>query len=235
MTAAEQGKFCNNCQKVVYDFSDKTEEYFNLISKNNNGEICGRFREDQINQDHKYIAAFKRNPIIDRFRKAASFLITLATLKIASIREGFSQSEVNNTKRTEIVSYDSDRRMDGSVEIRGQVQVKKRSEYGIEGAFVKLYDAKGKLVECTFTKENGCFYLKILSTIKLDQTFLIVVEKRKEKTFSDITRYTRDKKKITQKDFTSVVLSMDMHSKSRIDLFRRKRRVIAAGSIRRVE
>jgi outer membrane protein OmpA-like peptidoglycan-associated protein len=46
MTPAKNGRFCDSCQKVVIDFSDKTqEEIISYISKAANKDICGRYQE----------------------------------------------------------------------------------------------------------------------------------------------------------------------------------------------
>lgn len=47
MAAAEKGKFCSVCSKTVHDFSNK--ELINTFDSDK--DICGRFREDQLNVD----------------------------------------------------------------------------------------------------------------------------------------------------------------------------------------
>jgi hypothetical protein len=50
MTANEQGAFCKSCQKNVIDFSTKTQnEIYDIVTLNSGG-LCGRFREDQLNE-----------------------------------------------------------------------------------------------------------------------------------------------------------------------------------------
>jgi hypothetical protein len=48
MTSAEQGRFCNACQKTVIDFTSMTDaqlaNYFKSVSEN----ACGRFHNDQL-------------------------------------------------------------------------------------------------------------------------------------------------------------------------------------------
>jgi|GEM_PF-3268546 hypothetical protein len=43
----EVKRYCSNCQKKVYDFRDKDEEYFNEILSNY-GNVCGVYHEDQL-------------------------------------------------------------------------------------------------------------------------------------------------------------------------------------------
>lgn len=50
MTVAEKGRFCNSCQKTVYDFTQLSDRQ--LIDKiNSESNICGRFLTTQLNKD----------------------------------------------------------------------------------------------------------------------------------------------------------------------------------------
>jgi TonB-dependent SusC/RagA subfamily outer membrane receptor len=49
MTHASQGKFCNNCQKTVFDFTNTTDnEIIKHIEKIKGAEFCGKFEEHQL-------------------------------------------------------------------------------------------------------------------------------------------------------------------------------------------
>lgn len=50
MTPNEQGAFCSACQKLVIDFSLKTENEIYEVLSNTNGVVCGRFDELQLNR-----------------------------------------------------------------------------------------------------------------------------------------------------------------------------------------
>lgn len=50
MAAAEKGKFCSVCSKTVHDFSNFSDEEL-LNTFDSDKDICGRFREDQLNVD----------------------------------------------------------------------------------------------------------------------------------------------------------------------------------------
>lgn len=50
MTPAEEGRFCGQCEKVVYDFTAMAdEELFRFLELPHHG-ICGRYRNDQLNR-----------------------------------------------------------------------------------------------------------------------------------------------------------------------------------------
>jgi hypothetical protein len=48
MTPDADGRFCNGCQKKVYDLTNKKVAYFVKIMEENNGNVCGHFNADQM-------------------------------------------------------------------------------------------------------------------------------------------------------------------------------------------
>lgn len=51
MTTAEQGKFCNQCNKTVFDFTTATDTEIVKHIEAMNGELfCGRFEENQLDR-----------------------------------------------------------------------------------------------------------------------------------------------------------------------------------------
>ena len=48
MTACGDGKFCAVCQKIVYDFSNKSQKDYDQMVKKHHGQLCGRFTVDQM-------------------------------------------------------------------------------------------------------------------------------------------------------------------------------------------
>jgi TonB-dependent SusC/RagA subfamily outer membrane receptor len=51
MTPASQGKFCNNCSKIVFDFTSATDnEIIKHIEKIKGEEFCGKFEEHQLDR-----------------------------------------------------------------------------------------------------------------------------------------------------------------------------------------
>src|SRR6478609_1862604 len=50
MDSREKGRFCNSCQKTVFDFTSMTDEQLaNFLGRSSN-HVCGRFSEDQLNR-----------------------------------------------------------------------------------------------------------------------------------------------------------------------------------------
>ena len=75
MTNCEGGKFCTGCNKTVFDFTDKNQDYFDAILSENKGKVCGKFTLSQISA-------------VQNFQKAA----VIATTLFAT--EAFSQTEI---------------------------------------------------------------------------------------------------------------------------------------------
>ena len=54
MTPAGGGRHCASCNKVLPDFSQKTNEEILEYMANASGEVCGRFRADQVTDGTTY-------------------------------------------------------------------------------------------------------------------------------------------------------------------------------------
>ena len=77
MTRKEQGRFCDSCEKVVYDMSKLTDnEIVKLIQSGN--DICGRFRNDQL--DRKMYASIPYKSKKSSWAIAASLLVGITFL-----------------------------------------------------------------------------------------------------------------------------------------------------------
>jgi len=48
MKTIDGGKYCDHCQKKVYDFTDAPQDVFLKILAENSDNICGRFRPEQM-------------------------------------------------------------------------------------------------------------------------------------------------------------------------------------------
>ena len=49
MATCAGGRFCTVCQKVVYDFTNKSQKDYDRMLKQQNGKMCGRFQPTQLN------------------------------------------------------------------------------------------------------------------------------------------------------------------------------------------
>ena len=54
MIPNEKGRFCNNCQTTVIDFTNKTpEEIISTLSTTSNQHTCGHFNRWDVKTDNK--------------------------------------------------------------------------------------------------------------------------------------------------------------------------------------
>jgi hypothetical protein len=82
MTAEGDGRFCNDCKKVVKDFSGlKLDEVNNSISLNTDARMCGSFRAYQLNKPF----GNWRDKIISRYQRAILSLNSGSLLKPVTV------------------------------------------------------------------------------------------------------------------------------------------------------
>jgi hypothetical protein len=48
MAVCGNGRFCNVCQKIVYDFTDKSQKDYEIALRQHGGQMCGRFTKKQL-------------------------------------------------------------------------------------------------------------------------------------------------------------------------------------------
>lgn len=61
MTPQAKGRFCGQCTKTIVDFSQKTDREIAAEFKASEGQLCGRFSNDQLNRDIILATALKNN------------------------------------------------------------------------------------------------------------------------------------------------------------------------------
>ncbi len=76
MTPVEQGRFCQNCQKTVTDFSMMSDKEIISIFSNPQKNICGRFHSEQLNREVSIPVNARRQPLMP-------FAAMLAALTVA--------------------------------------------------------------------------------------------------------------------------------------------------------
>lgn len=75
----EKGRFCNSCQKSVYDFSNKTnDEILYVLNEKKAEKVCGRFRVAQVNKPICYTINLQKLPKHISFTKAFTIAILIA-------------------------------------------------------------------------------------------------------------------------------------------------------------
>lgn len=70
MTAVADGRFCNDCQKKVVDFTDKTNDEIAAYLSSSTASVCGRFQNSQM-------APSPLKPVWKRWLSAAAMFIAV--------------------------------------------------------------------------------------------------------------------------------------------------------------
>jgi hypothetical protein len=90
MTAVEGGRFCNDCQKKVIDFTDKTNDEIAAYLMSSTTQVCGKFTNYQL-------APSLPKPVWKRWLSAAAMFVTV----FIGIKEASAQSKaINDTTRS---------------------------------------------------------------------------------------------------------------------------------------
>ncbi len=80
MTPNEQGRFCGSCQKTVVDFTNfSTEDIQNYFTKHYGQKVCGRFKNEQIQQINIQIPTHLFSYISASRKFALALLIVFGT------------------------------------------------------------------------------------------------------------------------------------------------------------
>ena len=136
MTASQQGKFCQVCEKEVIDFTKITDA--ELLEKIKSGQkICGRFKQSQLSRD------LKPNNSKTNWKQlavAAGFTSILAMAAPANAQTTSAKteqlektSEKNSEEKHPISAKDS-------IVISGTVT--DEEDFPIPGVHIKLIDSK---------------------------------------------------------------------------------------------
>ena len=97
MSTAEQGKFCNHCNKTVFDFTTATDAEIVKHIKAMKGEMfCGRFEENQLDRWIERSDIKTSNPRLYKF--LISFML-LGAAQVANAQINPAQEKVATQRR----------------------------------------------------------------------------------------------------------------------------------------
>ena len=145
MTAMDKGRFCNSCQKKVFDFTSSSDrEIINSFKKNNN--LCGRFLDTQLNRD-----------LVKPKEKNSLWLATTtALISLIGLNEVAAQETPKTEQTDKKVLDNSVKTENDEIEISGVVS---DSDGFVPGANIHI---KGKSTR-TQTDFDGKFSIKAIN------------------------------------------------------------------------
>ena len=87
MTVVDGGRFCNNCQKKVVDFTGKTNDEIAAYLMSSTTQVCGNFKQSQL------VPSLPK-PIWKRWFSAAAMFAAV----FIGIKEASAQTSITNAK-----------------------------------------------------------------------------------------------------------------------------------------
>ncbi|QHT68056.1 carboxypeptidase-like regulatory domain-containing protein [Rhodocytophaga rosea] len=168
MSPAEKGRFCQNCQKTVIDFSTWSEEKIKDFFQEHRGGICGRFQEGQLKTYGPQDPLWSYSPSF--YTVAVASLLGMSTLT-----DSAAQASIHSPSP----SYQTAAGKDSYHQVSDAIPKDSLPPYQIKGRVVDGKEAllgvnvilKGTMIGTT-TNANGEFTL-VLSELPTKQTILI--------------------------------------------------------------
>lgn len=170
MTAAEKGRFCNACQKVVVDFTKLSDAEIINYFAGTNGKTCGRFTSGQLSRsietEKPYNSSFNY-----RFFTTVSLLLGLSMpLAAHNAAKDNMVTETIAGGNPVIENKTIKPGTDNKIILRGQVRDSVAHE-GLVGATVIIKGTRFK----TNTDINGNFEFKLPGNYR-DSIFLVKIK-----------------------------------------------------------
>ncbi|PTQ95148.1 protein TonB [Mucilaginibacter yixingensis] len=81
MTPINGGRYCTQCNKIVYDFTDARQQEFLQILAECGGNLCGRFRQEQVALQPVVLRGWKR------WASAALMLLGISVFQQANAQQ----------------------------------------------------------------------------------------------------------------------------------------------------
>ncbi len=130
MTTVEQGKFCNNCNKTVFDFTTATDgEIVKHIEAMNGEMFCGQFEETQLDRWIERSDIKTSNPRLYKF--LISFML-LGSVHNANAQTTSAQEKVATQRRLDSLLNMESTRVETSIQdcdtIKEKVYIKDEKE-----------------------------------------------------------------------------------------------------------
>ncbi|MBS1781276.1 MAG: carboxypeptidase regulatory-like domain-containing protein [Bacteroidetes bacterium] len=154
MTPAEQGRFCNSCQKVVTDFTSFTDAQLHSFFSDRSKQVCGRFYNHQLNIP----ISVPPQPHSRLYRYFIGFGLTLLFTQLPETR---LRAQTPHAHIDPQLDKKNKNENDTSIIIKGKVIDELKEP--MLGAIVSAY-CNGTMVAGTVTDYDGNYKLYIYSS-----------------------------------------------------------------------
>lgn len=154
MLPQDRGRFCLTCEKIVIDFTSKSDQEILNHIKESNGNICGRFKPAQLDRELDYDKIPK---VIPLWQKAAASLLFFIGVENAyaskhntdflnydyAISKTDTDKNISKERKGSIETNTS--HVGDTIKVRGRVVDDKTNE-GLPFAVIKIIDTNIKVV-----------------------------------------------------------------------------------------
>ena len=172
MTTAEQGKFCNQCNKTVFDFTTATDaEIVKHIDAMKGEMFCGRFEENQLDR------WIERSDIKTNNPRLYKFLISFMLLGTA---QGANAQSIPAQEKVEMqIRLDSLLNLESTKAERGEIVCDTIGENGVKKVGTERMIFKGQATSISTTNQPVFILdghiIKQASITKLDPKKIIKI------------------------------------------------------------
>ena len=168
MTPTEQGRFCQNCQKVVVDFSKMSDrDLTQWFAARAGKRVCGRVNHNQLNRDFSYVNHSKST-----FYQRTAILVSGLFFATSAYGQDYKPKEITTKGDTILVhppQYAEPLKTEKKARILRGVVLNERGE-PITSAYVVIKETSIS----TITDSEGIF--KIVLSANFDKTEQIQLE-----------------------------------------------------------
>lgn len=156
MTPREQGRHCASCDKVVVDFTAKSNDSIKQIMEETTGKVCGHFKIDQLNKEAQHKVFIQPKNLFTRNWKY--FLLASFGLFSLNKKSAAQQLKGKVAIRGDVAPYDYHNTNTQSSVVKGMI--KNEFGKGIGKASIKIYSNE-KLIAEGKSIANGSYSIKI--------------------------------------------------------------------------
>lgn len=180
MTIVENGHFCNDCQKKVVDFTDKTPDEIAAYLISSTTKVCGRFQQSQLSPS-------RPKPVWKRWLSAAAMFVTV----FIGVKEASAQTKASGDSTNSINQKDkrNNYALGGEIVIVRNNIIPKNSNTFVQGQEPYSFDAVDVLPTFPSGEKAFAAYLRknIPSAAHADKTGIASFVVKKDGSITNVS------------------------------------------------